>query len=409
MNELTPYNKFGLFSVIVAFLWHPLNVWYIHLDAGGRLQFLLLLISICLNWKEIKKRSLLPVTLLYSGIAVYMLVNGYVKHSAATYNNNGYWVMFVNLIDPVLTMLLVVNCARKKFDKTLGILMIGFLIFCLMSLVNSTYSERGRLDAELNANEMALNGALTIAIMLILRIRNKLKYPFVLLIILPSLLIVQTSSRMGFFMALILFLFYCLLKLSHAKLRTRISGTILLCLAVVFGLFILNNTLLGERMMHTTYDAVETVGLETGTILDYFGDRGFQYYASWPLFVKNPIFGIGLNRWMIYNPTEHVCHSEILVQYLECGIVSFIPWCFFLYLLAKPLFKNIKKSDGVNKKTIYLMLGVLLAILFANTVIWSYNQKCVFIVYALIIAYPRIPRRTIKIIQNTSDVEIIKR
>jgi len=389
VGRLSLLNLLGLYSVVFSVLWPPLCVWIFGFDAAGRISFLLLFVFLCVNWKEIRKWSLLPPVILYSFITVYMIVNGLVMNSAVTFPRDGNWMVFSLLLKPIMVMLIVVQCARKCFDQTLLVLMRGLFIYCILALVYSSFNDTGRLNSELDANEMALHGAIAVGSILLLQMRGKLnRYHLFFAIIIPVLLVVLTGSRMGFAMIVIMLFGSLLLKFDHSKIGAKILFVFVFVLFFLSVYYVLNNTLLGERMLSTT-EQHENMNVETGTFFDFLGDRGYQYYFSWHLFLKHPIFGIGFHKWIVFNPLNHVCHSEFLVQYLECGLVSFIPWCFFWLIMTKQLFRIRKQTIGKKKIVSNLILFVLSAMLFADLVLWSYNQICVFVMYAIAIAYPK--------------------
>lgn len=171
----------------------------------------------------------------------------------------------------------------------------------------------------------------------------------------------------------------------HRSLKSLfLSLTILLVLVVGF-LLLMNYSEVGERMASTTEQT--EIGT-TGTILDYFGDRGLQYFLSWPYFLRNPITGIGVGNWIGYNPFGLVCHSEYMVQYLEGGLISFVLYCLFWAYMLKQLNLARKKSYNARiRSPRILLIFILLSILFANSVLWSYDMYCVFIVYALVLGF----------------------
>lgn len=388
-NRFNQNDTLSLLFVCLAFLWAPLNVWYLPIDSAARIPFFLLIYGIALERRALFRTSITMPTKLYSFIAVYMVLNGFFAGSAEMFPKAGNWLIVCHIIGPFVALLLITTCARKDFNKTISILTYGLILYCLMGIHNSTLDEKGRLNAEINANEMAINGAILTGLIILQVLRgvmHKWKLSFILL---PLVLIILTGSRMAFGMIFIMIVVAILINTDFSKSSTVILAVILMGLAIWGIDYILSNTLLGERLLHTTQDAENIKLQSTGTILDYYGDRGFQYYYSWPYFLDNPIFGIGFHKWQMYSPSGHVCHSEFMVQYLEGGLISFIPWLMFWYYLCKPLNFVRKYIDGIEKTTVILLLTILAALLYAATVLWSYNIYCVFIIYALAIAYPR--------------------
>lgn len=382
-------DTLSLIFVCLAFLWAPLNVWYLPIDSAARIPFALLAYGFALERRPIFRNAITIPTKIYTFIAIYMVLNGLFMGSAEMYPKAGNWLIVCHIIGPLLALFIITSCAMKDFDKTVKILSYGLICYCIMAIINSSLDEKGRLNAEINANEMAINGAVLTGLVIMQVLRGSMQKWKLSIIALPLILIVLTGSRMAFGMIFMMIAVAIFINTDFSKSSTVILTVILMGLAIWGIDYILSSTLLGERLLHTTQDAENIKLQSTGTILDYYGDRGFQYYYSWPYFLDNPIFGIGFHKWQMYSPSGHFCHSEFMVQYLECGLIAFIPWLLFWYRIIQPLNFVRKLTDGGEKTTIIFLITILAALLYAATVLWSYNIYCVFIIYALAIAYPR--------------------
>lgn len=385
--KLNTSDKLGLISVCLCFLWRPLNAWYVSVDGAGRLPFFLMLFIFICNFREIWRYSFVKPSIIYTLLGIYMVANGLIKGSPSVYPQSGMWIMVTHIMGPIIAMLIIVACARKDFISTARMLSIGTLLFCILSVLNSSMNE-GRLNSEINANEMAMYGAVTTSLYAIRYICGSSKFTFSLVVI-PVALVILTGSRMGFAMIALILVTVVVVKADLKRPSTILKAIILLVLGFFAVEYIMHNTLLGERLLNTAENSDNMQMLRTGTVLDYYGDRGFQYYYSWPFFLDNPIWGIGFHKWMLYSPTGHVCHSEFMVQYVECGLAAFIPWCIFWFCLFKPLRFIRKHSSGKIRNLSLLIIATLISLLYADTVLWSYNMYCVFIVYALAISFPR--------------------
>ena len=337
----------------------------------------------------------MPVKL-YVFVAFYMLLNGLVKGSAAAYEKDGLYLMCTNILEPVLTMMITVVLARRNFNRTVRILSIVLLLYCLICLHNAGYDESERLNVGLNANEIAIHCAICMGLLLLQFSQKKRmkSWLFVVVSLLPLYVILETGSRMALTMVIIAVLFVWLSKIDFKKPKHFLGSLIAASVIVLIGSYILNNTMIGERMMSTSEQGNELI-FATGTFLDNFGDRGWPYYFSWPYFLQNPITGIGFHRWILYSPAELVFHSEYLVQYVECGLLSFIPYMVFLFWLLKMIYRKTKSSVVPTEKAMSMTLhGILLSIFFSNLVLWSYSMHVVFIVYGLIFSYSKNVKRT---------------
>lgn len=386
-EDLSIKDKIAIIAVIFRVLWPPLQVWYIHADGAGILSFYILLVAFVVNINEIINTALYKPLTIYIILAVYMILNGLLMGSAEMYPKGGDWIIITHLITPILSMMIIANCAIKNFDGTVKWIAYGLTIYCILCMINSAMDDRGRLNAEINANEIALSAAICYGLYLLLYLRQAISTIPLLLAIIPALIIVLTGSRMGLAMIALMSFAFAALKID-LKNATNLLGTLVLIGSLVgISIFIMDNTIIGERMMGTTTDH-ENMTLETGTILDYYGDRGFQYYFSWPVFLEHPLFGVGFHQWQRYSPTGHVCHSEYMVQYVECGLVAFLLFLSFWYFLMKDLNYYRKILQGDEKNTILFLIVILVAIIYSNSVLWSYNMICVFTIYALAYAYP---------------------
>ena len=183
--------------------------------------------------------------------------------------------------------------------------------------------------------------------------------------------------------ALVTFLF--VLSYDSNKESSYIKKIVFFIVFMVSLFYVLNHTYIGERLLNTT-SQIEETDLGTGiTIFDSFGDRGIQYYNSFPIFLSNFMTGIGLNHWAEYNPTGHVCHSEYLTMYLENGIVGLILYLIFFGYFIKSLRRIIKKScrtDGSAYFLFYCFCGIGAI----NLVFWTYDSYACFMTYALTIS-----------------------
>lgn len=385
--ELSFKQKFALLAVIFRVIWSPLQVWYIHADGAGMLSFYFLLAAFIASFREIKKTSWRKPLTIYAVLAVYMMFNGLLMGSAEMFPKNGEWIIVTHLLTPIMSMMIIANCASKDFDKTAKWMAYGLTIYCLLCLRNSAMDDQGRLNAEINANEIALSAAIGYGLYLLLYLRQTISTKLLLLAIVPAFLIVLTGSRMGLAMIALMSFSMAALKFDLKNATNLVGALILTGLLVGVSIYIMDNTVIGERMMGTTTDH-EDIAFETGTILDYYGDRGFQYYFSWPVFLEHPIFGIGFHQWRKYSLTGHISHSEYMVQYVECGLVALFLFLTFWYQMMKNLNYYRKITQEGEKNTILFLIVILVSIIYSNSVLWSYNMICVFTIYALAYAYP---------------------
>ena len=389
-NNLSPRDKFGLLTIFLALNWIGLSQFYLHFDSAARIPILAICVSLLIFRYEIKSIALkVPITL-YLMLVTFIFINGLLKGSLSIFAKDPLWLYSRALFQTPAIMLLAIVLLYRNFDLSLKYITYAFLFYCIMMIVNLYQGADTRMYSEqINGNDIAFNSALTLGFSLICINRQIFKNvyrPFA--VIIPFLTCLMTGSRMGLAMMLIILIF-----LGGSMNFRKAKNIIMMLFFAVFIFFIfdyiINNTLVGERLLGTKEQG-ENFNLSTGTPLDYLGDRGFQYYFSWPYFLENPLTGIGYGNWIKYNPQNIVCHSEYLVQYLENGLLSFVPYLFFLGGLLKKNVDVLKKRKGIERKTLVLLLGMLIAVVYANFVLYSYNIFGAFILYSLVYSYPLI-------------------
>lgn len=282
-------------------------------------------------------------------------------------------------------MWLVAYLSQVNFDKTIWILFIGFFLYTLLCFLNeSAASEQDRLGgAAINANAIGLNAFFATAFALILYIRKKIKLlSLVVLLILPFYVAILTGSRMTLGASLFIIAGTFIVSRDKKNILSLIGGLFILGVIAIITYYILEHTLVGERLAGTTTQ-MENSDLATGTILDLFGDRGIQYYVSWPYFLDNLITGIGLRHWGEDGPTGFVCHSEYLTMYLENGLIGIALYAAFYYQIIKRLFQRKAATAGTDKNIFKYLLLAFIAMLFINSVLWSFDALGFFAIYAL--------------------------
>ena len=389
MNSVARTN-ITLTIVFLAIIWVPIQTVYFGVDAAGRIPTILVLFAVFINIETIKLFCYKKPIVYYLLLALYMLINGFVHNSHLLYGDGfmGAFVMFGTIFRAPLIMLLIISLCRENYKKTLTILSLAIVLYGIICALNGQMvesSEGGeRLTGITNANEMALVLAIGFSIVLMQYIRKDihLLVAFIIAAFLVFVIVFATGSRMGFGMMAIT----AIVSILFLRKRKNVSSTIVTVVLLIGAYFLINylleNTFLGARMMETTTQ-IESSAFTSGTILDKFGDRGIQYYQSWPVFLEHPIFGIGFHQWVKYNPLGLVCHSEYLVQYLEGGVCGFALYLLFFCELIKRLWKSRNALNEKDAKTVRVLLATMCAIVFCNSVLWTYNSNGVFAIYGL--------------------------
>ena len=372
------------FTIFLLIIWSPLQIWILKIDGAGRIPALFSFISLFLVILSSRK-VFDKVSLLYLGLLIYIVINGYLKGGYLYhYSKNPLWLMFWSLSKPYIALLLMNYSLRTNFRRTINLITLSLLIYCVFCLLFSS-SVASRVDLDINANEIALTAAISYGFILFnAAYKRYSKFKLLSFAIIPFLTTLMTASRMGLTMIAVV-TFYAIIKRS-AKPSAKtyiIMFFSLIAFVTLFG-YILNHTEVGTRFQSTLSTTEENESLQTGTILDNFGDRGFQYYSSWDLFCENATTGIGFMSWPLYNPTNHVCHSEYLFQYLENGLIGIILYLTFLCML----FRKLKQTISLNN-TKYILMAMFVSVLFADFVLWTYSSVAVFALYSVILTYDK--------------------
>lgn len=371
-------EKFIAFILIYVICSVPIQRFAQAVDGAGRFPTILLIFCCILILGKIKNDIFSKPLSIYLILAIYMLFNVLAK---GTYMPT--FIYFKMIFDSVFFMWLVAYLSQVNFDKTIWILFIGFYLYTLLCFFNGSMSAGERLGGAINANTIGLNAFFTIAFALILYVRKEIKlFLLVVLLILPFFVAIQTGSRMTLGASLFIIAGTFIVSRDKKNILSLIGGIFILGVIAVITYYILEHTLVGERLTGTSTQ-VEGGQLETGTILDLFGDRGFQYYVSWPYFLDNLITGIGLRHWAEDGPTGYVCHSEYLTMYLENGLIGIALYVAFYYQIIKRLLQRKAATAGTDKNIFKYLLLVFIAMLFINSVLWSFDALGFFAIYAL--------------------------
>ena len=396
LDNTSSFSVKDYFACIVIFivpLWHPLSQWILHFDIARRIPLALLIIALLLLAKDIRNRVLKQHFIVYFLLALWMYINGIVQGGYLNYGNNvanGKYVMFVYLFCPLMYMTLVAYLSVVDFDKVLKWVTWSLFLYCVLCLFFGEFDEQGRLGGGLNANGIATYGNFCFFCLLLQFMQGQRSLQSLIVFsIIPVYLIVFSGSRIAFGLLasaaiLAAFLFY-----RNRKWSGSVLLYVLIAIVLIVGItYVMNNTVVGERLRETSTQ-VEGMEVETGTVLDMLGDRGPQYYWSWPYFLEHPIRGIGLNNWRVVGNTGLVFHSEWLVLYCENGIVALALYLLFYISLLIGLFSALRTCYVDDKESLILLVFVLFAIAMLNFVSWTYDTFCVFAFYAFASAYPQ--------------------
>jgi hypothetical protein len=386
-KHLTLLNYFYLAFI---FIWQSLRLTIFGgIDGKGRIVIIASLIIFLINITNSKsfgkslfsKSSILKYWVFW---LIYAVINTVLKYDTPAIPL--YSFIGVVLFTPFVVMSIIVNVEKNEISRFLmrlqNIIFVSFLILFLFAK-----KEGGRLSIELfDPNELSLLVNFLVVIISIRYIRKEIKLSkLLLLLILPTYYIIFSGSRMAFgsFVILIFGLFFSFTgKMGVIKI---LKYLLLFSTVLILFFFIVENTVLGERLIGTIDQSSES-SVENpaeGTIFEYYGDRGVYYVLSWGIFLKHIFFGIGLRNFIHYWST--VNHVEFMIQLSELGLIGFALYTIFNSIILKSIFK-LKKSLVPKQKAIYrFLLFVFFSIMFSASVLFLYSSIAVAALYGLMI------------------------
>lgn len=384
LNTLKYY--FSLVLVFIVIIWTPIQRTLLMIDGAGRMQLLLIMLAVFINIRSIIKKSIQFPIVFYLILAVYMFCNGLTHDSNLLFESGfmGYFIMFRAIFNTVFLMIVVICLGSYNFDRTLNIVTLSLLLYCVICLVNSEMTD-DRLLGVMDPNQLALNAGMCFSCIILQFIRKNIPvYVFVAeASFILYLIVVDTGSRMGFAMIVVITGLSILLLRDYKSVKSLIVMLILVVVGAIMVKYVIDNTFVGERILELNDQDVNEE-FTTGTVLDYLGDRGWQYYYSWPLFLKNPVYGIGFHQWINYNPIQDtVAHSEYMVEYLENGLIGFVLYLLFFVGLIIVLLKKKRQSEKKDSRTIMMFVITLISVFVSNFSLWSYDSVGVFAIYGL--------------------------
>lgn len=301
------------------------------------------------------------ISILWFILILYHAINSYFHQVPYT---AGYLMMFMRMFDVYFLMLLSAYCYIVDRKKFITIITFGFLLFLFITLFITKTGGEQRLEGSINATQIGQTaGCAMMVIVLSKYIKNLSVFKISILSILPILTTLLAGSRNGLLLIVIAIL---ALIVANSMTNLTFGNALILLVSLVILYFlidyVLNNTVVGQRMASTT-DQAEEYGLETGTFLDFFGDRGVYYYYGYELFRANPIFGIGLWNFRYVSPLPFPLHSEYMVHLCEGGLVGAT---LYLSIILRFINKSFKIYSRNRDKISLMMIFFVISYLFVG-------------------------------------------
>lgn len=373
----------------------PLFKFVLKVDGSGRstLAFTFLILFILYKKGDLLNITFRKPVVIWAMWAVYAfvnsLINGYGDDSMPVYS------IFLVLIVPVVLMTLIVVLYKMDYRRLLTVLICSMYlgIFVILLFNRSAAFEEGRYGGEgMNSNTIGIMNVVLLMFIYLKYLIKDLTIKYALLIgILPVIIIIMTGSKTAFGGLLFVILSHFLVNRSNSTIKNSIYFSFISIFLFFAINFVINNTVVGERITRAA-DTGEELGFDTGSaVLDKFGDRGIYYYLGWQFFKKDPIFGIGLGKFKIFSDLDYTLHTEYMIQLTELGLIGFILFVFFYYTVFKKLIQ--KKGNQQTKKLKEIYLAYVIILLAMITATRMYNQWYLFAVVGLAIGFVENQRR----------------
>lgn len=330
-------------------------------------------------------------------LVIYHMINCYCQVDSSVLAKSEGFSSFVALWNSVtpnaLILCLVPYLLLLNEKKTHKFILAGYVVFIIVGIIllRLTGDSSNRMKGGvIHPNALAQACGMGLMYFAYLKYRYSISYIKLLFFsILPIMGIILSTSRNGFSLVAIFFLTVCVAPFFSKENNTeshnmRIS-VIILAVIVFFSLvYVLDNTEVGGRIKDT--DETTVTELETGTPLDFLGERAWYYYFGWKDFLENPFFGIGLWHFQTYNDFAFPLHSEYMIHIAEGGTLGALLYFSFVFYVLYFLLQILKqKTCPLNFVLLmmffsYLFVGVT-AREFYNSFFYPLLGVIVFSVY----------------------------
>lgn len=353
---------------------------YTKIDGDGRVVTISCLMV--LLWGIFSKRKHLreyfnsrPI-IYWALLMSYHLLNIFIMRTYDSKQNMPFTIIQELYIMTVVAYLFVNN------KKTLFVTLILSLYFYLYTAYKFCSLEetvdRLSLDGFIYTTQLGqLSGFTCVIISLYILLLKKKSY-YMCLYVFPCIIAIMTQSRnalwpISFAFFMLFYSYFCQLNVK----RIFLYGVFFV---LTFQYF--QTTAFYERVL-TKSEGVSDFWA-TGTILDsIFDDRALYYLMGYYNFIDNPINGIGLFNFSIYNNFEYMMHPEVLVHIVEGGLIGAGLYFFFNYHLIKNIVKNYSFSN-IEQNWIILSFLPLFMVSFTARI---FQYTFFFIIYGILIGY----------------------
>ncbi|WP_162055433.1 O-antigen ligase family protein [Pontibacter pamirensis] len=380
------YLSLKYIYLFVIIIWVPFQIFILGVDGAGVSLMLLtglVFVNESLRFRFIQVLQQKPI-IWWGAWVIYSFYNTIYKGSTHDSITIFFFSLFIPFLALCVTYLLYLKSKKILFNTVIGALT-SYLALALIFDGHVLFVDR--LDGKLNANLIGIYSFILVFFLLLKYVHKQINFLLCFsLSVLPFSVIILSASRKSFAALAILMIAFFLTKLKGSIIKKTVVLGFGYLIFYLSASYLLESTQIGERLAKTTEDTESHKALQTGTVLDYFGDRGVHYYYGWQLFSENPITGIGLKNFIKEAPLEYVLHSEYMVQLAEGGLFGSILFVLFYFWIGSQLFRLYKSKKELSNK-ILVYAGGFGGVLFINTAAWTYEFAPIFILFGAIVGF----------------------
>lgn len=317
---------------------------------------------------------------------IYSLSNTFIFNDINILFNNPVVLGSSIIICFILTAFIVSN--NTKTVSIINVLIIAFFVRLCISLVFDSIGLVGdteRFGSEFNANTIGFGTLFIVALVIAKKVyTNKISKFEIFCLIVSVAVIIATASRKNLIALIILGIGYVYINRGRNTVINSIKVSFSILIIAFFSYLVLNNTTMGDRIIRG-YEQTMTA-LESGDEEYMFENRARYYVDGWKYFKNNPINGIGLTNFRVYDERERALHTEYMAQLTEGGIIgASLFLIFYIYILLK-LNKIRRLYTDLNKKALlYILFMVVMLFLFTGT--WIYRVPIMWVLIALSVRF----------------------
>jgi len=145
--------------------------------------------------------------------------------------------------------------------------------------------------------------------------------------------------------------------------------------------YMMENTGAGERWLELIEEGDSTLmgTLETDA-------RFYFHMLGWEIFKQNPIAGVGIGHFRLYNPSGQVSHSDFIESLTGTGLVGFLLYQSMKVVLFIRLLRLLRyAASHYERYVVQVMILMVIYIIISGLGFHQYRDYTVLIPYALLI------------------------